>query len=497
MEIKIASGNIREAEADAILLCLFEGTDRLEGDLAEIDSALEGVITRLLESREIKGKPGRLTNIHSLGKLPSSRVVICGIGKEDELSLEVIRNTTAEACRSLEQKNIETIASIIFRSNQIPPDKASQAMTEGALLGTYCFRRHITREAEHGKISQLTIITDDDRLISEMESGCEKGKIVGEAAMNARDMVNEPANYMTPFDMATIARQTGNETGLEVEILEKKEMQEMGMGALLGVARGSEQPPKFIVMKYNGGKSTGTEIALIGKAITFDSGGISIKPSAGMEEMKDDMSGGASVIAVMGAIARLKPEINVLGLVPATENLPGGNALKPGDVITQMEGKTIEIISTDAEGRLALSDAIGYARKQEVKRIVDIATLTGAMQVALGNVCTGAFTNNQELVDKVIAAGEEAGERIWQMPMYNEYKEQNKSDVADIKNTGGRLAGSITAALFLREFVGDVPWVHLDIAGTAFTDKTKGYTVKGATGVPVRTLVNLVLSLVE
>jgi leucyl aminopeptidase len=302
---------------------------------------------------------------------------------------------------------------------------------------------------------------------------------------------------MTPSDMAAIARQTGEETGLEVIILEKEEMRELGMGALLGVARGSEQPPKFIIMKYNGGKTSDMDIALIGKAITFDSGGISIKPSAGMEEMKDDMSGGAAVIAAMGAIARLKPEINVLGLVPATENLPSGSALKPGDVLTQMEGKTIEIISTDAEGRLALSDAIGYARKQNVKRIVDIATLTGAIQVALGDVCTGAFANNQELADKVVTAGEEAGERIWQMPMYDEYQELNKSEVADIKNTGGRSAGSITAALFLGEFVGDVPWVHLDIAGTAYTEKRKGYLVKGATGVPVRTLVNLVIALSE
>lgn len=497
MEIKIASGNIREVEADAIILFLFEGTDLLDGDLAEIDSALEGVILRLLKRREIKGKSGTLSVIHTLGKLPASKVVIVGLGKRDDLNLDLIRKTTGEACRSLEQNNSETIASVILRTDRIPADKASQAMAEGALLGTYSFRRHITREDEHGKISQLTIMTDDNSLLPGMESGSEKGKIIAEAAMNARDMVNEPANYMTPSDMAEIARRTGDETGLKVEILEKEAMQELGMGALLGVARGSEQPPKFIVMKYGGGKTPETEIALIGKAITFDSGGISIKPSAGMEDMKDDMSGGASVIAAMGAIARLKPEINVLGIVPATENLPGGNALKPGDVITQMEGKTIEIISTDAEGRLALSDAIGYARKQEVKRIIDIATLTGAMQVALGDVCTGAFANNQELADTVIAAGEEAGERIWQMPMYDEYKEQNKSNVADIKNVGGRSAGSITAALFLEEFVGDVPWVHLDIAGTAYTDKTKGYTVKGATGVPVRTLVNLVLSLAE
>jgi leucyl aminopeptidase len=497
VEIKIASDNIRDVEADAIVLYMFEGPDHLEGDLAEIDSALEGIISRLLDRREIKGKPGQLTVIHTLGKLPASRVVICGLGKEDELKLDGIRNAVAEACRSLEQNNVESIAAVVFGDNSIPADKSSQAMTEGALLGTYSFRRHITKEAEHGNIRQLTIVTNDDNLKSDMESGCEKGKIIAEAAMNARDMVNEPANYMTPSDMAATARKTGDETGLEVRILEKEDMQELGMGALLGVARGSEQPPKFIIMRYSGGKTPDIEIALIGKAITFDSGGISIKPSAGMEEMKDDMSGGAAVIAAMSAIARLKPEINVLGLVPATENLPGGNALKPGDVVTQMEGKTIEIISTDAEGRLALSDAIGYARKQEVKRIVDVATLTGAIQVALGDVCTGAFSNNQELADKVVAAGEEAGERIWQMPMHDEYKEQNKSDVADIKNTGGRSAGSITAALFLGEFVDEIPWVHLDIAGTAYTDKIKGYKVKGATGVPVRTLVNLVMSLSE
>lgn len=497
MEIKIASENIREVEADAIILYLYEGTDHLEGELAEIDTSLEGEISRLLDRREIKGKLGKLTKIHTLGKLPSSRVVVCGIGTEKELNLNSIRKVIAEACRSLEQNNVETVAAVLFDDSNIPVVKSSQAMIEGALLGTYNFRRHITKEAEHGNIKQFSIITHDDSLKSEIESGCENGTIIAEAVISARNMVNEPANYMTPSDMATIAREVGDESGLEVNILEKEEMQELGMGALLGVARGSEQPPKFIIMKYSGGKTSVTEIALIGKAITFDSGGISIKPSAGMEEMKDDMSGGAAVIAAMGAIARLKPPINVLGLVPATENLPSGTALKPGDVITQMEGKTIEIISTDAEGRLALSDAIGYARKQGVKRIVDVATLTGAMQIALGDVCTGAFANNQELVDNVIAAGEEAGEYIWQMPMYDEYKEQNKSNVADIKNVGGRLAGSITAALFLGEFVGDVPWVHLDIAGTAYTDKVKGYTVKGATGVPVRTLVNLVLSLSE
>jgi len=274
-------------------------------------------------------------------------------------------------------------------------------------------------------------------------------------------------------------------------------MQELGMRALLGVAQGSQQPPKFIILNYKGGDSSKLDLILVGKGITFDSGGISIKPSEGMGEMKGDMAGGAAVIASMGAIAQLKPGINVTALIPATENLPSGNALKPGDILTAMNGKTIEIVSTDAEGRLTLADALSYAKKLEAKRIVDVATLTGACRVALGDVCTGAFTNNQALVDRVIASGAEAGERIWQMPMYEEYKEQNKSDVADIKNVGGRFGGAITAAQFLGEFAGDTPWVHLDIAGTNLTDKEQGYLVKGATGVPVRTLVNLVLSLAE
>jgi leucyl aminopeptidase len=269
------------------------------------------------------------------------------------------------------------------------------------------------------------------------------------------------------------------------------------MGGLLGVAQGSRQPPKFIVLSYKGSNNPEINLALLGKGITFDSGGISIKPSEKLEEMKGDMAGGAAVIAAMAAIAQLKPGLNVMGIVPATENLPDGSALKPGDILTAMDGKTIEIISTDAEGRLILADALCYAKKQGAKLMVDAATLTGACRIALGDVCTGAFANNQELADKVIAAGAEAGELIWQMPMYDEYRELNKSEVADIKNVGGRLGGAITAAKFLAEFAGDTPWVHLDIAGTSMSDKERGYLVKGATGVPVRTLVNLVLSLAK
>jgi leucyl aminopeptidase len=269
------------------------------------------------------------------------------------------------------------------------------------------------------------------------------------------------------------------------------------MGALLGVAQGSQQPPKFITLHYHGRKYATVDAALVGKGITFDSGGISIKPAEGMGDMKGDMAGGAAVIATITAIARLKPRINIIGLVAATENLPGGSALKPADIVTAMNGKTIEIISTDAEGRLTLADALCYANQLKAKLIVDVATLTGACRVALGDIVTGAFGNNQDLMDKVLAAGTAVGELTWQMPMYQQYQEQNKSEVADIKNTGGRYVGAITAAQFLAEFVGDTPWVHLDIAGTFITNKTRNHLVKGATGVPVRTLINLVLTLAK
>jgi leucyl aminopeptidase len=274
-------------------------------------------------------------------------------------------------------------------------------------------------------------------------------------------------------------------------------MKELGMGAMLGVAQGSEEPPKFIVLRYHGKNTKTIDIALVGKGITFDSGGISLKPSENMGDMKSDMSGGAAVIAAMGAIAQLKPKVNVIAIVAATENLPSGTALKPADILTAMNGKTIEIISTDAEGRLTLADALGYANKEGAKKIVDVATLTGACEVALGNVATGAFTNNQELLDKVISAGKEVGDKMWQLPMFDEYKEQNKSDVADLKNTGGRKGGAITAALFVGEFAEKTPWVHLDIAGTALLDSPKGYYNKGATGVPTRSLIKLVLSLAK
>ena len=499
MEIKVIAGNIAETKAGAIVVDLFEGTEHLSGDIAGIDSALGGAILRLIKQGEIKGKLNEVTLVHSLGRLSAARVAVVGLGKESELSLDKVRGAVAEACRLLRQKDCASIAATALGVGVagITPETAAQAVTEGARLGLYSFRRHITKEAEYGEIGELTVVAAGGTELTGLERGCAKGRTMAEATNRARDMANEPANYMTPAIMAGTAKDLADECGLEISVLEEEQMKELGMGALLGVARGSREPARFIILNYRGSDAAGVDIALVGKGITFDSGGISIKPSEKMAQMKGDMAGGAAVMAAMKALAQLKPGINVMAVIPATENLPGGSAIKPGDVLTAMGGKTIEIISTDAEGRLVLADALSYVKKAGTKRIVDVATLTGACHIALGDVCSGAFGNNQELIDRVIAAGSEAGELIWPMPMYEQYKEQNKSDVADIKNSGGRYGGAITAAQFLAEFVGDTPWVHLDIAGTFISDKEKGYLTKGATGVAVRTLVNLVLDLAK
>ena len=497
MEVKAVSGDITELAVDAIIVNLFEGVKSPGGATGAVDKALGGMITQLIADGEIKGKRHEMTLIHTMSKIAPSRVLVAGLGKENELSIYRIREVAAEACRFLRKFNVKKAASILHGAGAggLAPEASAQAITEGAMLGLYTFRKHQTKEAEERDVEQLIIVSKDNKGLAALERGCRKGRIMAEATYLARDMANEPANYMTPTDMEKTALKIAGEWGLECRILERADMKKMDMGALLGVAKGSSQPPKLITLSYNGDKSSKGSIGLVGKGITFDSGGISIKPSEKMGEMKGEMAGGAAVIAAMRAIGELKPKVNVTGIVPATENLPDGSALKPGDVVRASNGKTIEVVNTDAEGRLILADALCYARKLGLSPVVDVATLTGACQVALGEFCTGAFGNNQELIDKVIKAGEEAGECMWQMPMYEDYKEANKSDIADIKNSGGRYGGAITAAQFLAEFIEDTPWVHLDIAGTSQTEKDRAHLVKGETGVPVRTLINLVLSL--
>lgn len=497
MEIKAGITDISKIRADAILLSVFEGVKKLSGDLANIDKALNGEVTKLIRQGEIKGKFSEVTIIHSLDKIPASRVAVIGLGKSKELNQDKIRVAIASACRTLRKACAKNIAAVLVGTgvSNIYPLNSAQAITEGAILGLYTFNRHITKKTEHEEIQRMVIVDHDTSNRKTIQRGIFEGKILAEAANLARDMVNEPANYMTPTRMAEEAKRIAEKYGLELEILEREQMKKLGMGAMLAVAQGSQEPPKFIVLKYWGNNSKTVDIALVGKGITFDSGGISLKPSENMGDMKGDMAGGASVMATISAVAQFKPKVNVMAIVAATENLPSGTAVKPADILMAMNGKTIEVENTDAEGRLTLADALGYANKQGVKHIIDVATLTGACVVALGDITTGAFTNNQELVNKVLEAGAAVGDKIWQMPMFEEYKEQNKGGVADLKNTGGRKAGAITAALFVGEFAENTPWVHLDIAGTSLLDKPKGYYIKGATGVPTRTLIKLILSL--
>ena len=500
MELRVVAGDITGIDVDALIVNLFEGVRQPGGATGVVDRALNGAITQLIEADEIKGKSGELTLVHTLGTIPARRVLVAGLGKQEQFSADKIRGLAAEACRFLRARGVKKVATITHGTGVggIEPQASAQSMAEGSILGLYRFRRHMTKEAETGEIEELVIVERDESKIPALEEGCRTGRVMAEAALLARDMVNEPANYMTPTDMADMAGKLASEHNLECSVLDREQMRDLAMGALLGVSQGSCQEPRFIVVRYRGDSESDRTLALVGKGITFDSGGISIKPSEGMKDMKGDMAGGATVLAAMSALAGLKPKINVTALVPATENLPGGAALKPGDVLKAMNGKTIEIISTDAEGRLILADALSYAGKLGLSPVVDVATLTGACRIALGTVCTGVFANDQALAEKVIKASGQAGEYMWQMPMFEEYREQNKSDVADIKNTGGRFGGAITAAQFLGAFVENgTPWVHLDIAGTSDSDKVKGYLVKGATGVAVRTLVNLVVALAE
>ena len=493
MKIGADQGDITTVSSEAIVVSLFEGATALDGAAGAVDQAMAGAITSLISAGDIKGKLGELTLIYSFGKLPTPRVVIAGLGKSGELSLEKLGHLSGEVARFLRSSHVKSAASVVHGAwtGGLDPEGCGAAMAEGTLLGLYRFLPHKSTEAD-ADLEELQIIDLDAEKIGSIRRGLERGQILADAANLCRDLANQPSNYLTPTDLAGQAEKLAQDTGLECEVYGPGWMKEKGMGGLLGVAAGSAEEPRFIVLRYNG-DGEAKPLALIGKGITFDTGGISIKPSENMGEMKGDMAGGASVIAAMGAIARLKPKANVIGVVPATENMPSGSAIKPGDVLMTMHGKTIEVVNTDAEGRLVLADGLAYAREQGAEALVDVATLTGAVTIALGDVGMGAMTNDSDLIDQVRKAASTAGEKVWELPMWEEYKELISSDVADMKNSGGRPAGSISAAMLLREFAEDTPWVHLDIAGVDSTKKDKGVLVKGATGIPVRTLVHLAL----
>jgi leucyl aminopeptidase len=487
----------------ALIVNLFQGVTSPGGATGAADRALSGLISRLISDGEIRGRSGELTLIHTPpsaypGFAPS-RVLVAGLGPAASFDYASVRSVAAESLRRLERSGISSAATILHGAGVAGLDAAlcAEALAEGAALGAYRFDRYRSPSEETApRLQSLQIVEHDASRIPAIEEGVRRGVALAGAANMARDMVNEPANVFTPSVMAEQARSLAASLGLSCSVLEREDVQALGMGAYLGVAAGSAQPPKFIHLTYNGDPSRpANAIWYVGKGITFDSGGISIKPAENMGDMKGDMGGGAAVIASLHAIAALRPRINVHAVVAATENMPGGAAQRPGDIVRAMNGKFIEIDNTDAEGRLTLADAISYAKSKGATRIVDVATLTGAARIALGTGNAAAFTNNDALLASFLAAAGKRGEPFWRLPLDATSKRQNASKVADIKNTGGRAAGSITAAHFIAEFAGDTPWVHLDIAALNLTDTASGPNVPGATGIPARTLAQLAMDL--
>lgn len=493
MNIELSAGPSSQVLCDTLFLGIFEDAVLSDAIERQAGKKIADYIGEIAGEQPECTKYGQILVIPTIRLIPAKRIVLIGLGKKEEISFDKIRQLSAMAIRAAQKAGAKTVATILYGIEQLG-NKAdiAQAIAEGAIMGNYKFVAYKS-DKKTSSIKKLIII--EDKIDKKIEQKILNGKIIAESVNFCRDLVNHPSNYMTPSRMALQAAEIGRQTGMEVNILDKKEMEDQGMNALLAVAKGSNEPPKMIVLNYMGDKNCSDYIAFIGKGITFDSGGISLKPSEKMGDMKGDMAGGAAVLAAMQAIGKIKPKVNIIGIVPCTENMPSGHALKPGDVITSMSGKTIEIITTDAEGRLILADAIAYAIKSGAARIIDLATLTGACVVALGNIASGVVTNNQDWLKEVLLAAEQAGEKMWELPHYPEYVEQIKSDIADIKNSGGRMAGAITAGMFLAQFAQDTAWVHVDIAGTFDTDKTKGYNIKGGTGAGVRSLVQLALNI--
>jgi leucyl aminopeptidase len=518
MDVGVSTRDVQQFDGDAVAVGIFSDDKELQGPAAAVDEAMAGVIARLRDSGEITGAADELTLVHTFGKIEPERVAVVGLGARKHFNLERVRRASAISCRALRKAGAKRIGlALAWAESGVNLAQAARAATEGALLGLYRFDRYKSAATQEGGADDEVGGVDgasaetSKRAAKELDSitilgrgrepalraAVTRGQILAEATNFARDLGNEPANVLTPTEFAERARRMAEEVGLDCEIFGPERMRELKMGALLGVAQGSAEEPRFIILRYRGGARDEPGLALAGKGITFDTGGISIKPAADMDAMKMDMCGGAAVVGAMMAIARLKPAVNVTGLVPATENMPGGKAYRPGDILRAANGKTIEIVNTDAEGRLVLADALSYAIEHKYAPIVDIATLTGAIVISLGHLRAGLFSNDEALVRQIQASAESAGERVWPMPMDAEYDAMIKSEIADVKQTGGRAGGAISAAKVLSNFVNDTPWAHLDIAGVNARDKREPDGAKGATGFGVRLFVELATQLAE
>ena len=497
MRIRVEKGSLTEFDYEAVIVCHFEDSKNLSGAAALLDRSCGGLIKEVVDGGDFEGKLFQISIIYTRGLIPARRIVVVGLGKKKAFDLEKLRGAYSKAGQKVRELNLKGFAtSLNLGEIDQPLDRVAESVVEGVLLGLYQFTRYKTVEREKIKeLNEFVIVEDNDKSLEVIKSAAKTGEIISDAVYFARDLVSSPGNGMTPTILADRAGEIAGEKDVELKVLDVREMEELGMHALLGVARGSNEPPKFIILEYNGGKRGDRVVALVGKGITFDSGGISIKPSDKMDEMKTDMAGGATVMGAIKAASDLKIPLNVVGLIPATENLPGGKAYKPGDILKSLSGQTIEVKTTDAEGRMILADALTYAGRFKPEAIVDLATLTGACIVALGDNVIGMMGTDDKLKKRIRDAAETTGERLWELPLWEEYHELIKSDVADFKNSGGRVAGTITAAAFLSKFVGDYPWVHLDIAGPAWLSKDKPYIPKGASGIGVRLIVQFMRNL--
>lgn len=497
MKITIKHHSIIHFDCDTVIVNLFQGVKSPGGATGIVDKALGGVVSRLIKKHEITGKIGEVTSINTLGKMKAERVLVVGLGESRSFNLDRIRKAAGAAAQQARRQKAQDVATIVHGAGigGLKAEDAAQALVEGSILALYRFSTY--KKSSENDLRTFTIVDIDKRKISRLQRGATRGEIIARSQNIARDLINEPANTMTPLKLHQRLQRTIKQLALsktiQCQVLDKQEMRRLGMNALLSVSQGSTNNPQCIILRAKTAKKP--LICLIGKTVTFDSGGISLKPANSMARMKGDMAGGAAVIGATLALAQTKTKMNLMSIIPAVENMPSGSASRPGDIVKAMNGKTIEIISTDAEGRMTLADSLCYAENKGAKVLVDIATLTGGCVVALGELTAAVMGNDQRLIDKLMAISELTGEKHWQLPLFDEYKALIKSTIADVKNAGGRQASAITAGIFLSNFVEKARWLHIDIAGKEFTEKPSHYTPAGGTGFGVRTLFQLVKAL--
>jgi leucyl aminopeptidase len=496
MKIAVRRDALENVQSDLLVISLFKESKFIPDYIRQLDNSLNGIIGNIILNKDFKCELNETFLIHTQNKVKARRILLLGLGKKRDFNNEVARIVSGKAALQVREIGLSSYSTILY-------DEIGNIfeLSENIILGTrlalYTYSRYKSNKNDIPKsIKSVTIIIQNKDILNNVKQGIKSGIIISKAVEFARDITNTPSSDCTPSFLADTAIQLSElNNRLKVKVLDLNDIENLGMGGLSGVSKGSNQPPKLIIIEYLKKNILTKPIIIVGKAVTFDSGGISLKPSEKMNEMKYDKAGGAAVIALMQATAKLNLNLNIIGLIPATENLPGGNAYKPGDIVKIYGGKTVEIINTDAEGRLILADALSYgSKKYSPQGIIDIATLTGACIIALGTNVSGLFANNKQLKMKIIKAAEQSNEKVWELPLFKEYQEQIKSNIADIKNSGGRPAGAISAAIFLSNFVNNTKWAHLDIAGTAWTQEgnlEKSYIPKGATGIAVRLIIQL------